>query len=95
MCQTVQTSSDADTIFVRDGVVVYPCRCGVEHTGDYAIETQMRHECLHDCALLRLTADVVMCPLCAASWPVNGEPMVGDDWGGMVAVDYGLDEEAE
>lgn len=26
---------------------VYPCRCGVTHSGDYAIETFNHHNCFH------------------------------------------------
>jgi len=39
------------------GGVVYPCRCGLTHAGDYGFSDYMHHECFHDYPL----------------WPVSGE----------------------
>ena len=92
MVWSTQTDNGQTTVFMEDGKQVYPCRCGQMHKGDYACEDMMKHECIHDCALVRLTPDVVMCPLCAASWYVKGLSIAD---GGWVAVDYGLDEDGE
>jgi len=87
MATSQATSANQPTIFVEGNKPVFPCRCGQTHRGDYACEDMMKHECLHNCALIRLTADVGYCPLCGTSWLVKGESMAE---GGMVAVDYGL-----
>lgn len=52
----------------------YPCRCGIDHSGDYALEDRNHHECFHDATLVYLPAGSdapqVICPICGMSWRV-------------------------
>jgi len=44
------------------------CRCGEFHD---CIEDYNHHDCLHQCALLLLASDQVICPECGNSWRVE------------------------
>jgi hypothetical protein len=50
---------------------VYLCRCGVEHTGDYAMYDYGHHMCFHDAPLLNLGNAQVVCPDCGKDWRVE------------------------
>ena len=43
-----KTDSGSYTIWIEDGEVVYPCRCGETHRGDCAICDYGHHNCDHD-----------------------------------------------
>ena len=70
--------SDSNSITVHldeEGVVVYPCRCGETHTGDYAAENYCFHNCLHECNLegcvLGDREVQAICPDCGMAWQVK------------------------
>ena len=51
---------------------IYPCRCGQVHRGDYAQETYLHHQCLHEADLILVEAGShqfqAICPLCGMTW---------------------------
>ncbi len=52
----------------------YPCRCGVTHTGPYALYDYGHHNCLHNYEMLWLNfPDTVMCPGCGNTWSIREE----------------------
>lgn len=52
----------------------HPCRCGVDHRGDYAVEDWIAHNCFHDEPLL-LTADkeLLICSQCGQTFGLEEE----------------------
>ena len=54
-----------------EAVSVYLCRCGVEHTGGYAMYDYGHHMCFHDGSLLNIGYGQVVCPECGKDWPVE------------------------
>ena len=54
-----------------DGLKEYPCRCGTTHSGDYAHEAWLRHNCLHETSLVQIIDDQYMCGACGADFFLN------------------------
>lgn len=52
-----------------------PCRCGVTHTGPYAIYDWGHHNCIHQYTMIRMAEDSVMCPGCGNIWDVEEKDM--------------------
>lgn len=61
---------NTDTIYWEEGGLVYPCRCGTIHEGEYAAYDYAHHNCLHEDDLIGLGDDQVICPICGMSWRV-------------------------
>ena len=60
----------------RDNVVterVYLCRCGTEHTGDYAQEDYLHHMCFHDVLLWPMSSTMMICSDCGNTFHVDPE----------------------
>ncbi len=64
-----KTGSDNYTIWLENGEIVYPCRCGETHRGDYAIYDFGHHECDHD-EVLYQAQDYGLCTGCGKSMRV-------------------------
>ncbi len=73
----IETGTTNTTTFIEEGAVVYPCRCGETHRGDYGFYDYAMHECLHEDELyLSYEGDaevLVMCPQCGMQWRAVGE----------------------
>ena len=52
----------------ENGVQVFPCRCGETHTGNYACEDYLQHECLHQTDLVDIGHGMFLCPDCGNTW---------------------------
>jgi hypothetical protein len=58
----------------EQGREVFPCRCGVTHTGDYALYDWLHHNCFHDQPLINISHDehgidgYYMCPACGKTF---------------------------
>jgi len=50
---------------------VYLCRCGVEHTGDYAAYEYGHHMCFHDAPLWEIGDEHFICADCGKSFTVE------------------------
>ena len=50
---------------------VYLCRCGVEHTGDYAIYDYGHHMCFHDAPLWNIDYWHFVCSECGKPFTVE------------------------
>ena len=55
------------------GNEVFRCRCGSTHTGDYACNEWLQHECLHESDLLVIGNGVAMCGDCGQTWELDFE----------------------
>lgn len=70
------TASSNYTTFVENGEVVYPCRCGKTHRGDYAIYDYGHHNCFHTAELVDIgnpeISGYFMCPQCGKTFNVAG-----------------------
>ena len=71
-----QTGTNVLTFHIRDGVATYPCRCGQEHSGDYAFEDWSHHNCFHKEPLVVLGRGQAVCGLCGASFGLDSTRMV-------------------
>jgi len=69
---TIQTGSTNYTTYLNaDGEQVFPCRCGEVHSGDYACEAYLHHECLHETDLVDIDHGMVICMDCGKTWIVK------------------------
>ena len=65
---TNATGANQDDIYHNAyGERVYPCRCGVTHSGDYAAEDYGHHNCIHHTVLL-VAAEQAICRDCGANF---------------------------
>jgi len=70
----IATSANNPTAHFENGVLVYPCRCGETHRGEYAAYDFGHHECLHDVRLILETVaahPLAICPACGKSWQMS------------------------
>jgi len=72
-------ANNPEQYFDVAGYRVYPCRCGVTHSGIFAAEDYAHHNCLHDTVLLVATEQAI-CQDCGASFKVV-YPMEGESCG--------------
>ncbi len=63
MAQTT-TGTNSPTQFIDNQGVYYPCWCGEDHRGDYAIEDWMMHHCTHSDPLVELERHYLVCGEC-------------------------------
>ena len=76
------TTANNMVLAIENGKVVYPCRCGVTHTGDYALEDYLHHECLHEEPLIHIATDAtsgtiqMCCPVCGADFSTTAKEML-------------------
>lgn len=72
----VSTGSNSRTQYIDEsGEQVYPCRCGVTHSGPYAIYEYGHHNCFHNSPLSLVDEDVpgyLMCPDCGKTFWIEG-----------------------
>lgn len=66
-----ETDTTNLTLVSEHGRFGIPCRCGELHTGKYAQEDFLHHECLHRATLIAVDRlSQVICPVCGCSWQV-------------------------
>lgn len=69
--QRIVTSSAGETVYFSiNGERVWSCRCGVTHTGPYAANDWLHHNCLHDAGLTQLSPGYLMCRECGKTFHV-------------------------
>jgi len=68
----MQVSETGDTNYTIhfdvEGKQIYPCRCGEVHSGDYACEEYLQHECLHEIDLADMGHGMFICMDCGKTW---------------------------
>jgi hypothetical protein len=71
------TPSTTKTINIKfdefgNSEILYPCRCGEIHHGEYGAEDFAHHNCLHRCDLMISPLEgacfQIICPICGASF---------------------------
>jgi len=69
---TIETGTTNHTIWLdENGKQHFPCRCGKTHTGHYACEDYLHHECLHETELVDMGHRMVICMDCGKTWTVE------------------------
>ena len=77
------TESSSTTSVYENGERVFPCRCGLTHRGNYALEDYMHHDCLHETDLLDMNRlggvpeqdwPHLICRECGKTWLVANHP---------------------
>ena len=77
------TSNFSPSLFfnVGDGSRVFPCRCGITHSGVYAEEDWRHHNCLHAGPLDVIDPGQGTCMDCGATWVLRTQGIVGTSLG--------------
>ena len=78
---TASNSSPRPYVYAEDGSRVFPCRCGVTHSGLYAEEDWNHHNCLHAGPLDAIGPGQVTCMDCGATWVLRAQGIVGTSLG--------------
>ena len=78
----ITTGSTNQTVWLENGVEVWPCGCGETHRGDYGHYDFVHHNCPHDDELFLNTPFVnqeqhlvaqAICILCGQAWRAWGD----------------------
>lgn len=58
---------------------VYPCRCGLTHTGEYGLFDYNHHNCFHESGITLIENDQALCVDCGKSFIIIKAEEVNKD----------------